>query len=156
MLTFGLLSPDKGIEYVIEALPAIVAAASDVVYIVLGATHPHVKARHGEAYRVMLETRARQLGVDGHVIFHDRFVSQDELTEFLGGTDIYITPYLNPEQSTSGTLAYALGSGRAVISTPMSTPVSCWRTTALSSEASGTHTHATQTSAESGRCEVCV
>jgi glycosyltransferase involved in cell wall biosynthesis len=118
MLTFGLLSPDKGIEYVIEALPAIVAAAPEVVYIVLGATHPHVKARHGEAYRVMLETRARQLGVDGHVIFHDRFVSQDELTEFLGATDIYITPYLNPEQSTSGTLAYALGSGRAVISTP--------------------------------------
>ncbi len=118
LLTFGLLSPDKGIEYVIEALPAIIAAAPDVVYIVLGATHPHVKARHGEAYRVMLETRARQLGVDGHVIFHDRFVSQDELTEFLGATDIYITPYLNAEQSTSGTLAYALGSGRAVISTP--------------------------------------
>jgi len=118
MLTFGLLSPDRGIEYVIEALPAIVAAAPDVVYIVLGATHPHVKARHGEAYRVMLETRARQLGVDGHVIFHDRFVSQDELTEFLGAIDIDITPYLNPEQSTSGTLAYALGSGRAVISTP--------------------------------------
>jgi len=118
ILTFGLLSPDKGIEYVIEALPTIVAVAPEVVYIVLGATHPHVKERHGEAYRVMLETRARQLGVDQHVIFHDRFVSQDELTEFLGATDIYITPYLNPEQSTSGTLAYALGSGRAVISTP--------------------------------------
>jgi glycosyltransferase involved in cell wall biosynthesis len=118
LLTFGLLSPDKGIEYVIEALPAIVAAHPDVVYIVLGATHPHVKERHGEAYRVMLETRAHQLGVDEHVIFHDRFVSQEELTEFLGATDIYITPYLNPEQSTSGTLAYALGSGRAVISTP--------------------------------------
>jgi glycosyltransferase involved in cell wall biosynthesis len=118
MLTFGLLSPDKGIEYVIEALPAIIAAAPEVIYIVLGATHPHVKAEHGEAYRVMLEARARQLGVDQHVIFHDRFVSQDELTEFLGATDIYVTPYLNPEQSTSGTLAYALGSGRAVISTP--------------------------------------
>jgi glycosyltransferase involved in cell wall biosynthesis len=118
MLTFGLLSPDKGIEYVIEALPAIVAAHPEVVYIVLGATHPHVRDRHGETYRVMLETRARQLGVSEHVIFHDRFVSQDELTEFLGATDIYITPYLNPEQSTSGTLAYALGSGRAVISTP--------------------------------------
>jgi glycosyltransferase involved in cell wall biosynthesis len=118
MLTFGLLSPDKGIEYVIEALPAIVAAHPEVVYIVLGATHPHVKDQHGEAYRVMLETRARQLGVTAHVIFHDRFVSQEELTEFLGATDIYITPYLNPDQSTSGTLAYALGSGRAVISTP--------------------------------------
>src|SRR4029078_2864722 len=79
---------------------------------------PHVKARHGEAYRVMLETRARQLGVEQHIVFHDRFVGQDELNEFLGATDVYITPYLNPEQSTSGTLAYALGSGRAVISTP--------------------------------------
>jgi glycosyltransferase involved in cell wall biosynthesis len=118
ILTFGLLSADKGIEYVIEALPTIVADHPEVIYIVLGATHPHVKDRHGEAYRVMLETRARQLGVDSHVIFHDRFVSQEELNEFLGATDIYITPYLNPEQSTSGTLAYALGSGRAVISTP--------------------------------------
>jgi glycosyltransferase involved in cell wall biosynthesis len=118
ILTFGLLSADKGIEYVIEALPGIVAAHPEVVYIVLGATHPHVKDRHGEAYRVMLEARARQLGVEQHVIFHDRFVSQAELNEFLGATDIYITPYLNPEQSTSGTLAYALGSGRAVISTP--------------------------------------
>jgi glycosyltransferase involved in cell wall biosynthesis len=118
MLTFGLLSPDKGVEYVIDALPAIVARRPDVVYIVLGATHPHVRDRHGEAYRVMLETRARQLGVEGHLVFHDRFVSQDELTQFLGAADIYITPYLNPNQSTSGTLAYALGSGRAVISTP--------------------------------------
>ncbi len=118
LLTFGLLSPDKGIEHAIEALPAIVAAHPETLYVVLGATHPHVKARHGEAYRLMLETRARQLGVDQHVIFHDRFVSQEELTEFLAAADIYITPYLNPEQSTSGTLAYALGSGRAVISTP--------------------------------------
>jgi glycosyltransferase involved in cell wall biosynthesis len=118
LLTFGLLSPDKGIEFVIDALPAIVAVAPDVVYIVLGATHPHVREQHGEAYRVMLEARARQLAVEQHVIFHDRFVSQEELNEFLGATDIYITPYLNPEQSTSGTLAYAVGSGRAVISTP--------------------------------------
>jgi glycosyltransferase involved in cell wall biosynthesis len=118
LLTFGLLSPDKGIEFVIDALPAIVAAAPNVVYIVLGATHPHVREQHGEAYRVMLEARARQLAVERHVIFHDRFVSQEELNEFLGATDIYITPYLNPEQSTSGTLAYAVGSGRVVISTP--------------------------------------
>jgi glycosyltransferase involved in cell wall biosynthesis len=118
ILTFGLLSPDKGIEYVIEALPSIVAAHPEAIYVVLGATHPHVKERHGEAYRLMLETKARQLGVDRHVIFHDRFVSQEELNEFLGAADIYVTPYLNPEQSTSGTLAYALGSGRAVISTP--------------------------------------
>jgi glycosyltransferase involved in cell wall biosynthesis len=100
MLTFGLLSPDKGIEYVIEALPAIVAAHPDVVYMVLGETHPHVKDRHGETYRLMLETMACRLGVEGHLVFHNRFVSQDELTEFLGATDIYVTPYLNPEQST--------------------------------------------------------
>ena len=118
LLTFGLLSPDKGIEYVIDALPAIVASCPSAVYIVLGATHPHVKDEQGEAYRLMLEARARQLGVDEHVMFHDRFVEQDELNEFLGAADIYVTPYLNPEQSTSGTLAYAVGSGRAVISTP--------------------------------------
>ena len=118
LLTFGLLSPDKGIELVIDALPAIVEMFPEVVYIVLGATHPHVKDEQGESYRVMLESRVRQLGVEHHVIFHDRFVGQDELNEFLGATDVYITPYLNPEQSTSGTLAYALGSGRAVISTP--------------------------------------
>ncbi len=118
LLTFGLLSPDKGIEYVIDALPAILERHPDIVYIVLGATHPHVKERHGEAYRLMLEARARRLGVDEHVIFHDRFVEHDELTEFLGAADIYVTPYLNPEQSTSGTLAYAVGAGKAVISTP--------------------------------------
>ena len=118
LLTFGLLSPDKGIEFVIRALPAIVAAHPETLYIVLGATHPHVRDQHGEAYRITLQTLARELGVDEHVIFHDRFVSQEELNEFLGATDIYVTPYLNPEQSTSGTLAYALGSGRAVISTP--------------------------------------
>ena len=118
ILTFGLLSPDKGIEYVIDALPEILAADPETVYIVLGATHPHVVAREGEAYRLMLETRARHLGVDGSMIFHDRFVSQAELTEFLAAADVYVTPYLNPEQITSGTLAYALGAGKAVISTP--------------------------------------
>lgn len=118
ILTFGLLSPDKGIEYVIDALPAILAAHPDTVYIVLGATHPHIVAREGEAYRLMLEARAQQLGVAGAMIFHNRFVSQDELTEFLSAADIYITPYLQPEQITSGTLAYAVGAGKAVISTP--------------------------------------
>jgi hypothetical protein len=118
LLTFGLLSPDKGIEYVIDALPAILAAYPDTVYIVLGATHPHVVERDGEAYRLMLEARARQLGVDGRMIFHNRFVSQEELGEFLSATDIYITPYLQPGQITSGTLAYAAGAGKAVISTP--------------------------------------
>jgi glycosyltransferase involved in cell wall biosynthesis len=118
ILTFGLLSPDKGIEYVMDALPAILAVHPETVYIVLGATHPHVIEREGEAYRLMLEARGRQLGVAGSVIFHNRFVSQHELTEFLSATDIYITPYLQPEQSTSGTLAYAVGAGKAVISTP--------------------------------------
>jgi glycosyltransferase involved in cell wall biosynthesis len=118
MLTFGLLSGDKGIEYVIDALPAILAVHPDTVYIVLGATHPHVIASEGEAYRLMLEARAHQLGVDGSMIFHNRFVSQEELTEFLAAADIYITPYLNREQITSGTLAYAVGAGKSVISTP--------------------------------------
>jgi glycosyltransferase involved in cell wall biosynthesis len=118
ILTFGLLSPDKGIEYVIDALPSILAHYPDAVYIVLGATHPHIVERHGETYRLMLEDRAKRLGVDGNVIFHNRFVSQAELSEFLAAADIYITPYLNPEQITSGTLAYALGAGKAVISTP--------------------------------------
>ncbi len=118
ILTFGLLSPDKGIEYVIDALPAVLARAPDTIYIVLGATHPHVKERHGEAYRLALEARARLLGVDSIIIFHDRFVGEDELAEFLSAADIYITPYLKAEQITSGTLAYAVGAGKAVISTP--------------------------------------
>lgn len=118
VLTFGLLSPDKGIENVIDALPTILSQYPDVVYIVLGATHPHIIERHGETYRLMLEDRAKRLGVDGNVIFHNRFVSQSELSEFLAAADIYVTPYLNPEQITSGTLAYALGAGKAVISTP--------------------------------------
>ncbi|HKB78239.1 MAG TPA: glycosyltransferase family 4 protein, partial [Thermoanaerobaculia bacterium] len=118
ILTFGLLSPDKGIEHVIDALPAILAHHPDALYIVLGATHPHIIERQGETYRLMLEDRAKRLGVDGNVIFHNRFVSQSELSEFLAAADIYITPYLNPEQITSGTLAYALGAGKAVISTP--------------------------------------
>jgi len=118
ILTFGLLSPDKGIENVIDALPAIVARHPEAIYIVLGATHPHVKDHHGETYRHMLEVRAHRLGVDANIIFHNRFVSQGELSEFVSAADIYITPYLKPEQITSGTLAYAVGAGKAVISTP--------------------------------------
>ncbi len=118
VLTFGLLSPDKGIEYVIDALPAILERHPKTIYVVLGATHPHVKAHHGEAYRIALQARARKLGVDANVVFHDRFVSEAELGDFLGAADIYVTPYLKPEQITSGTLAYAVGAGKAVISTP--------------------------------------
>src|SRR6185503_12656431 len=90
----------------------------DVLYVVLGATHPHVLEQQGETYRLMLQLRAQRLGVDSSIIFHDRFVSQDELVEFLSAADIYVTPYQKPEQSTSGTLAYAVGAGKAVISTP--------------------------------------
>jgi glycosyltransferase involved in cell wall biosynthesis len=118
IFTFGLLSPDKGIEHVIDALPAILARYPDTVYVVLGATHPHIKERYGESYRESLERRAQGLGVESSMIFHNRFVSRGELVKFLAAADIYVTPYLNPEQSTSGTLAYAVGSGKAVISTP--------------------------------------
>jgi glycosyltransferase involved in cell wall biosynthesis len=118
IFTFGLLSPDKGIEHVIDALPAILARFPDTVYVVLGATHPHIKARDGENYRESLQRRAEGLGVQSSMIFHNRFVSRGELVKFLSAADIYVTPYLNPEQSTSGTLAYAVGSGKAVISTP--------------------------------------
>jgi glycosyltransferase involved in cell wall biosynthesis len=118
IFTFGLLSPDKGIEHVIDALPAILARHPDTVYVVLGATHPHIKERYGESYRESLERRAQELGVASSMIFHNRFVSRGELVKFLSAADIYVTPYLKPEQSTSGTLAYAVGSGKAVISTP--------------------------------------
>lgn len=118
LLTFGLLSPNKGIEYVIKALPQILEQYPDVVYIVLGATHPNLVARDGETYRLQLERLAEALGVKDHVIFYNRFVTLEELKEFIGATDIYITPYLNEAQITSGTLAYAFGAGKAVISTP--------------------------------------
>ncbi|MDB4942629.1 MAG: pimA 3 [Labilithrix sp.] len=118
ILTFGLLSPDKGIEHVIDAMPAILARHPGTVYVVLGATHPHVKQEHGETYRQMLQMRAERLGVESSVMFHNRFVSHEELVEFIGAADLYITPYLKEEQSTSGTLAYAVGCGKAVISTP--------------------------------------
>lgn len=118
VLTFGLLSPGKGIEYVIDALPKIVAHHPEVIYVVLGATHPHVKRQEGESYRLSLQRRARERGVENHIVFHNRFVSLQELCEFLGAADIYVTPYLNQEQIVSGTLAYALGCGKAAISTP--------------------------------------
>ena len=118
ILTFGLLSPGKGLEYAIEALPPVVAKHPDVVYIILGATHPHVKKESGEEYRNGLTRRAYELGVGDNVMFVNRFVELNELCEFLGAADIYVTPYLNEAQITSGTLAYALGAGKATISTP--------------------------------------
>ena len=118
LLTFGLLSPNKGIEQVLNALPQILAEFPDVVYIVLGATHPHELAERGEAYRLSLEILAKKNKVEKSVIFYNRFVELEELKEFIGAADLYITPYLNEAQITSGTLAYAFGAGKAVVSTP--------------------------------------
>jgi len=118
MLTFGLLSPGKGLEYAIEALPQIVAKHPDLAYIVLGATHPHIKKESGEEYRNGLLRRASELGVKDNLIMVNRFVELEELCEYLGSADIYVTPYLNEAQITSGTLAYALGAGKATVSTP--------------------------------------
>ncbi|MDZ4245832.1 MAG: glycosyltransferase family 4 protein [Dehalococcoidia bacterium] len=118
LLSFGLLSASKGIENVIAALPAILARHPNVVYIVLGATHPQVLLNEGETYRLSLQWLAQEKGVEGQVIFYNSFVSLEKLVEFINATDIYITPYLNEAQITSGTLAYTLGAGKAVISTP--------------------------------------
>nr|WP_234043476.1 glycosyltransferase family 4 protein [Luteolibacter yonseiensis] len=118
LLTFGLLGPGKGIEHVIEALPEIVKRHPNVVYVVLGATHPHLMAREGESYRLGLERLAEDRNLKEHVIFYNRFVSQEDLIEFIGATDIYLTPYLNEAQITSGTLAQVFGAGKAVVSTP--------------------------------------
>lgn len=118
LLSFGLLSANKGIENVIEALPAILEKHPNVVYIVVGATHPHVLQKDGETYRLSLQWLAREKGVAGNVIFYNRFVSLEELIQFISAADIYITPYLDEAQITSGTLAYTVGAGKAVISTP--------------------------------------
>jgi glycosyltransferase involved in cell wall biosynthesis len=118
LLTFGLLSPNKGIENVIQALPHILSRHKNVVYIVAGATHPHILRREGDGYRSYLQALAKEVGVESNVIFHDRFVSPEEMVEFIGAADIYITPYRHEAQVVSGTLAYALGAGKAIISTP--------------------------------------
>jgi len=118
ILTFGLLSPGKGIEYMLDALPEIIASHPEVIYFVVGATHPHSKAESGEDYRLSLHLRAKELGVADNVVFHDRFLERDELLEIIRAADIYVTPYLNEAQIVSGTLAYALGAGKAVVSTP--------------------------------------
>jgi glycosyltransferase involved in cell wall biosynthesis len=118
LLTFGLLSPNKGIENVIRALPAILAAHPNVVYIVSGVTHPHIRRREGERYREELTALANQLGVSSQLILNNRFVSAEELVEHVGAADIYITPYRQVAQIVSGTLAIALGAGKAIVSTP--------------------------------------
>ncbi len=118
LLTFGLLSPNKGIETVIRALPEVVAAFPEVVYFVIGATHPHVRRRDGEAYRTMLERLAESLGVREHIVFRDQFVTTPELCSYLQAADIFVSPYLNEAQVTSGALSYAMGAGSAAVSTP--------------------------------------
>jgi glycosyltransferase involved in cell wall biosynthesis len=118
LLSFGLLSSSKGIEDVITALPSIVAQHPNVVYLILGATHPHVVRTEGESYRLSLQRLARDYGVEENVIFFNRFVTLEELNQFISATDIYLTPYLNAAQITSGTLAYTLGAGKAIVSTP--------------------------------------
>jgi glycosyltransferase involved in cell wall biosynthesis len=131
LLTFGLLSPNKGIEHVLHALPDVVAEFPNLVYLVLGATHPHELRTRGETYRLGLETIARKNKIEKNVIFHNRFVELKELTEFIGAADLYVTPYLDEAQITSGTLAYAFGAGKAVISTPY------WHASELLADARG-------------------
>ncbi len=118
LFTFGLLSPGKGLEYVIRALPEVLRAFPDLVYVVLGATHPNLLREQGENYRRSLERLVASLGLKKHVIFENRFVRSKELMEFFSAADIYITPYLNANQITSGTLAYSFGCGKAIVSTP--------------------------------------
>lgn len=118
VLTFGLLSPNKGIEVMLEALPPVVEQCPDLVYVVLGATHPEVARTQGEQYRLSLERKVRDMNLEANVIFHNRFVDISELCEYICASDIYVTPYLSQEQIVSGTLAYAIGAGKAIISTP--------------------------------------
>lgn len=118
ILTFGLLSRNKGIEYVIDALPDVIKRYPNVLYVVLGSTHPHVILKDGEEYREFLQNKVKALGLENNVLFMDQFVNLKDLKEFIGAADIYVTPYLGQEQIVSGTLAYTVGAGKAVISTP--------------------------------------
>jgi glycosyltransferase involved in cell wall biosynthesis len=118
ILTFGLLSPSKGIETVIDAMPGIIESCPNTIYVILGATHPKLVQRQGEAYRESLTARVRKLGIEDHVVFFNQFVDQTTLLDFISMCDVYVTPYLNEAQMTSGTLAYSFGLGKAVVSTP--------------------------------------
>src|SRR6266704_407508 len=118
ILTFGLLSPNKGIEIMLDAMPGIVESCPNAVYVILGATHPNLVRHQGEAYREGLAARVQELGIEDHVVFFDQFVDQATLLDFISMCDVYVTPYLNEAQMTSGTLAYSFGLGKAVVSTP--------------------------------------
>ncbi|MHC4113683.1 MAG: glycosyltransferase, partial [Planctomycetota bacterium] len=118
ILTFGLLNKNKGIEVMLKAMPRIIEVEPTILYIVLGMTHPSVLKHEGESYRFNLQRMVKELSLQEHVIFHNRFVNDEELHNFLCAADIYVTPYLNQEQLTSGTLSFAVGTGKAVVSTP--------------------------------------
>jgi glycosyltransferase involved in cell wall biosynthesis len=118
VLTFGLLSPSKGVEVMIDAMPRVLETTPDAVYVVLGATHPNLIRHEGEAYRERLQARIRNLGIEKSVVLLDKFVDQATLLRHISMCDVYVTPYLNEEQMTSGTLAYSFGLGKAVVSTP--------------------------------------
>ncbi|NPV70528.1 MAG: glycosyltransferase [Firmicutes bacterium] len=131
VFTFGLLSPNKGIEYAIRSVSTVVRQFPDVMYIVLGVTHPEVRRRFGDVYRLSLEQLVREKGLEGNVSFHDRFVTNEQLVKFLVASDVYVTPYLSKEQITSGTLSYAMACGKAIVSTPY------WHAEELLSEGRG-------------------
>jgi len=131
VLTFGLIGPSKGIEMMIEAMPAIVQTTPEAVYVVMGATHPQLLREAGEAYRESLIARVEKLGLSEHVVFLNRFVDRPELLEHIAMCDVYVTPYLNAAQMTSGTLAYSHGLGRPVVSTPY------WHAAELLADGSG-------------------
>jgi glycosyltransferase involved in cell wall biosynthesis len=118
ILTFGLLSPDKGIETMIRAMPAILARCPDVLYRIVGATHPHLLAQEGERHRETLQALARELGVDRHLRWDNRFLEEEDLLDRISMADVYVTPYRNAQQITSGTLSYALALGKPIVSTP--------------------------------------
>ena len=118
LLTFGLLSPNKGFENVIQAMPSILTSHSNAVYLIAGATHPQIRAREGDRYRLELQALAKKNGVERQVLFVNRFVAPEEMAALVGSADIYITPYCHEAQAVSGTLAYAMGTGKAIISTP--------------------------------------
>jgi len=118
ILTFGLLSPNKGIETMLDAMPEIINSCPNALYVILGATHPNLVRHQGEAYRDGLTKRVHDLGIGDHVVFFNQFVELTTLLDFISMCDVYVTPYLNEAQMTSGTLAYSFGLGKAVVSTP--------------------------------------
>lgn len=118
IMTFGLLSPGKGIETMVRAMPAVLDRCPEAVYRIVGNTHPHLIAREGERHREALQTLARALGVDAHLCWEDRFLDENELLDHLATADVYVTPYRDPQQITSGTLSYAAALGKPVVATP--------------------------------------